>query len=203
MVIFGWEEGFGEFRFWFFGIVFLVWDGCCKFGVWVILVGFWFCVIGWFFCVCFLEENNLIFGSVGRFGICWLFILGSCGILGIEFWDGIGIVGKLEKGFEIWVFCFKDLFFLFGFVDFVKFVVVFDFWGIFGDGNILLVGVGDGDFEGFNFGVWEVLGVFMVEVFLLLKKGRDLYLFVYRENIFNIVVNKSLCIGNYKKFNFK
>ena len=203
MVIFGWEEGFGEPRFWFPGIVLLVWDGCCKFGAWATSVGSWPCVIGWFLCVCLPEENNSIFGSVGRSGTCWLSTLGSRGTPGTESWDGTGIVGKSEKGSEIWVSCFKDLLLSFGSVDLVKFVAVFDFWGISGDGNTLLVGVGDGDSEGSNFGVWEASGVFTVEVSLLLKKGRDSHPLVHRENILNIAVNKSLRIGNYKKPNLK
>lgn len=124
--------------------------------------------------------------------------------------DGSGIVGRIEKGFLVfgilgievcgwefvlfWIFCLRNLVFLLGFVDWVKFVVFFDFWEIFVFGNVLFVGFGDGDFGVFNFEDGVVWGEFWVEMFLFLRKGRDLYLFVYRDNIFIIVVNKSLCI---------
>ena len=97
--------------------------------------------------------------------------------------------------------CWRDLILSLGFVDRIKSIAVFGFWEIPEDGNTPLVGLGDGDSGASTFEVGEALGVFIVELSLLLRKGRDSHPLIHRDNILTTAFNKSLRIANSEKPN--
>jgi hypothetical protein len=61
--------------------------------------------------------------------------------------------------------------------------------------------LGDGDSEASKFGVGEALGVFVVELSLFLRKGKNSHPLIHRDNMPTTAFNKSLRIANSEKPN--